>query len=569
MDNFYLTAIVRELSEQLEGRDVASVNVGPVELRVNLKLARRRILFISLDRSWPGVYISSKSPQKVKSESNVSAFGALLKEQLTGARIKSVGKPAEDRVVRLEFESGKRATSTTNVALELNLRGQSSNAFLYDYQRGLLGSMYSPERVRNPKVKRSAESAKDETFDARPNSSYISDVTIALEGRHLTPALRAELAARAEGRSTDEALESLIFDLEERQPEPSVFSQLPIEEAGRRLFDLRKGLVLSHIDLESAKGMLRYRFGTLSEAAEAYWEAYNLSRRFNEEFRKLRKALNQEIDKQTEIVHALEKDRARFEDPARFRRAGELLLANVGSARVSGNVATVVDYFDPAQPKTEIELPAGATVQQAAADYFSRYQKANRALAAIESRSKEIGSTLNVLTSELKRLDEEPTETRVAEVRSAARRMGLGSSRAGRLSETAVRKRARGDAIPGRRFRSSDGYEVIVGRNDRENDTITFRVARSGDIWLHAADYPGSHVVVRNHLRSEVPHRTVTEAAELAALNSQAKRAPKVAVHYTLRKFVSKPPKAKPGLVRLSSFKTLMVEPRCRLEKLE
>jgi predicted ribosome quality control (RQC) complex YloA/Tae2 family protein len=122
---------------------------------------------------------------------------------------------------------------------------------------------------------------------------------------------------------------------------------------------------------------------------------------------------------------------------------------------------------------------------------------------------------------------------------------------------------------PGRRFISTDGFEVLVGRNDRDNDVLTFRVARSLDIWMHAADYPGSHVVISNPSRNPVPQRAITEAAELAAFYSQAKREGKAAVHYTQRKFVSKPPRAKPGLVRLSSFKTIMVQPRCVLKRIE
>jgi predicted ribosome quality control (RQC) complex YloA/Tae2 family protein len=86
---------------------------------------------------------------------------------------------------------------------------------------------------------------------------------------------------------------------------------------------------------------------------------------------------------------------------------------------------------------------------------------------------------------------------------------------------------------------------------------------------MHAADYPGSHVVLRNPRRETVPQRSVIEAAQLAAFYSQAKELTKAAVHYTDRKFVSKPPKAKPGLVRLSSFKTVMVEPGCNVERLE
>ncbi len=119
-----------------------------------------------------------------------------------------------------------------------------------------------------------------------------------------------------------------------------------------------------------------------------------------------------------------------------------------------------------------------------------------------------------------------------------------------------------------RRYRSSDGYEILVGRAARDNDELTFRTARPYDLWLHAADYPGSHVVVRNPTRKEIPHRTIIEAAELAANFSQASANAKVDVHYTQRKFLSKPKNSAPGLVRMSAFRSLAVEPREGIERI-
>jgi predicted ribosome quality control (RQC) complex YloA/Tae2 family protein len=114
-----------------------------------------------------------------------------------------------------------------------------------------------------------------------------------------------------------------------------------------------------------------------------------------------------------------------------------------------------------------------------------------------------------------------------------------------------------------RRYRSSDGLEILVGRAAKDNDRLTFRIAKSLDWWMHAADYPGSHVLVRNPSRKdELPPKTLIEAAELAAKFSQARTDSKVAVNYTQRKFVSKPKNAAPGLVRLASFRTILVEPK-------
>ncbi|MGH9931759.1 MAG: NFACT RNA binding domain-containing protein, partial [Pyrinomonadaceae bacterium] len=125
-------------------------------------------------------------------------------------------------------------------------------------------------------------------------------------------------------------------------------------------------------------------------------------------------------------------------------------------------------------------------------------------------------------------------------------------------------------ALPGmRRYLSSDGYEVLVGRTARDNDQLTFHVAKPNDLWLHAGDYPGSHVIVRNSSRNDIPHRTIIEAAQLAAKFSQASKDSKVNIHYTRRKFLAKPKGSAPGLVRLSSFKTIKVEPGENLERIK
>ncbi|MCA1625408.1 MAG: NFACT RNA binding domain-containing protein, partial [Acidobacteria bacterium] len=113
-----------------------------------------------------------------------------------------------------------------------------------------------------------------------------------------------------------------------------------------------------------------------------------------------------------------------------------------------------------------------------------------------------------------------------------------------------------------RRYVSSDGFEILVGKGAKDNDFLTFRMAKSSDLWLHAADYPGSHVVVKNPNRTEIPQKTLIEAAQIAAFFSQAKTQAKVAVHYTQKKFVNKPKGAVAGLVSLASFKTILVEPK-------
>jgi len=191
---------------------------------------------------------------------------------------------------------------------------------------------------------------------------------------------------------------------------------------------------------------------------------------------------------------------------------------------------------------------------EAAEKYFRRYTKARNARQEIEKRKQTIEKELGRFSSLSARLETaiaSEDEDQINEI--AGVRPKLATKRAKKPDEGTSGTRT---------FISSDGFEVLVGKKAKDNDFLTFRVAKSLDTWMHAADYPGSHVVVRNPNRKAIPHRTLLEAAQLAAFYSQGKSQPKAAVHYTQKKFVNKPKGAMPGLVSLASFKTLLVEPK-------
>ncbi len=227
-----------------------------------------------------------------------------------------------------------------------------------------------------------------------------------------------------------------------------------------------------------------------------------------------------------------------------------------------GNRVILKDYYSDGAPEIEMEVDENASLQDEAARYFARYTKAKRATEEINARRTQLKETITRLEkrkAEIERIVAAGDET--------ALDMFAGK---GKPPPTGKTKRKPADKMPGvRRYRSSDGYEILVGRAAHTNDQLTFRVARPHDLWLHSADYPGSHVVVRNHARSEIPHRTIIEAAQIAAKFSQAKNDSKVTVHYAQRKFLSKPKGAAPGLVRMSSFKTINVEPKEGIERIE
>jgi predicted ribosome quality control (RQC) complex YloA/Tae2 family protein len=298
-------------------------------------------------------------------------------------------------------------------------------------------------------------------------------------------------------------------------------------------------------------------FDTLSEAADDY-RRLDAERAFDARAAAVRDRVRRAIKQRTRLHRHLLNDLAAHGDAEEHKRIGDLLLANIGTAKRSGSTVLLTDYYAEGTPRIELSIDENSTLQAEAARRFKRYGKARRAAQEITRRLGEMEQELEGLNAQLSEIERIIAERDEAALEALGDDSGKGRTRAAALKSKST------ESIPGvRRYRSSDGYEILVGRGARDNDQLTFRLARPHDLWLHAADYPGSHVVVRNHARTaDIPHRTIIEAAQLAAHFSQARTDGRVDVHYTQRKFLSKPKGAAPGLVRMSSFRNITVEPR-------
>lgn len=303
-------------------------------------------------------------------------------------------------------------------------------------------------------------------------------------------------------------------------------------------------------------------FSSLSEAADHYYQKLDSQRAFKMRSASARASLRREITQREKLRQRLSKDLEGHGDAVEHKRLGDLLLANIGTASRHGNVVKLTDYYREGMPTVELEVEENTTLQDEAARYFARYGKARSAATQIASRIATLERELSTLNNRAAELDEI-----IESGDDATLDNFIGEPKASPAAKRG--KKGSNAEVPGaRRYRSSDGYEILVGRASRDNDNLTFRVARPQDLWLHSADYPGSHVIIRNPTRADVPHRTIIEAAQLAAAFSQAKRDSRVDVHYTQRKYLSKPKGAAAGLVRMSSFRTIAVEPGENIERI-
>lgn len=314
--------------------------------------------------------------------------------------------------------------------------------------------------------------------------------------------------------------------------------------------------------LKDAPATLTLNDGPPSAQLDKHFAEIDAARAFDSKAKAIRSRLTKSIRQQGKLREHLHGDLVRHGEPEEHKRTGDLLLANVATAVRAGNKVRLSDYYAEGAPTIELEVDENRSLQDEAAVRFRQYTKAKRAAEEIAERLKQIDRETTKLERRLEQLDQ------IIQSRDETALDGF--EKPAPTPKVQPKKSRKPEKLSGvRRYLSTDGYEILVGRAARDNDNLTFRVAQPNDLWMHAGDYPGSHVVVRNPTRKEIPQRTIIEAAQLAGRFSQASDDTKVVVHYTERKFLSKPKGAAPGLVRMSRFRSITVEPKEAVERMQ
>lgn len=302
----------------------------------------------------------------------------------------------------------------------------------------------------------------------------------------------------------------------------------------------------------------------VSEAIEAFYETQEghvaVDYAKMARFRFLKKTLK----KEQRLIEAWRGDLAKALTYRGYARYGELLKANLSSITKGIDRITVTDYFDESLPEVTIPLDPMKSPHSNMDEYFRKHRKYLTAEREIIPRIERAEQEVKRLQQELQAIEQgawTPPATPPARVHAktqARSKSGLRSS---------ANDQQRG---PFRRFTSTDGLPIFVGRNARENDELTFGLAKSDDLWLHARGAPGSHIVVRLEKGTDPPPETLRDAATLALLYSDLKKSGKGEVVYTRRKWVKKAKGQAPGAVTITQEKSLYISlDKARLDALK
>ena len=276
-----------------------------------------------------------------------------------------------------------------------------------------------------------------------------------------------------------------------------------------------------------------------------------------------------ELKRLSEVIHSaqerlqskkekIEEDLKQAEKFEEYKKFGDLLMMNKDLIKKGQDSIKLMDIFKPEPSPIEIPLNVKLSPMQNAQAYFKKYKKAKDALAVMKKRKAETEKEILQLEKILEKLDGTIQELKLEEIEREL--ISLGFLKGRKFFER--KKKSQKEFSP-KRFVSKDGGEILVGRNNKENDYLTFKIARPDDLWFHAQDVPGSHVLLRRKEKKKEPsYNDIKEAAQVAAYFSKARREKNASVIYTLAKYVKKPKKGKPGLALVEKEKAIWVEPK-------
>ena len=267
----------------------------------------------------------------------------------------------------------------------------------------------------------------------------------------------------------------------------------------------------------------------------------------------VRKTVQNLCTRLTRKLAIQEKELEATYDRERLRQLGDIVTANIHKIKKGQTTVRCEDFYDEEMKEIDIPISPILSPQQNAAKFYKDYAKLKNAEKELTHQI-ELGETeLVYLKSVLEELDRAQTEAELEEIRRELQEGGY-------IKADPGKKRMKQGKLPPMRFESTDGYPIYVGRNNRQNDELTFRLARKDDIWCHASKVHGSHVIISCGSTTP-PDDTITQAAQLAAYYSEHKGGQNLPVDVTPVKQVKKPANGKPGMVIYHSYRTAIVNP--------
>lgn len=574
-DGLVVHAISDELSSKLVGGKIDKV-YQPENDEIVLHIRNNKENFklvLSASASNPRVYLSKN--YKKENPINAPMFCMLLRKYIQSGNIVSVSQVGFERIIKITVESLDELKAKTTKDIIIEIMGRHSNIILTHEENKIVDSIKrippSVSRVRqllpgmtyvlppaqdklNPLDKISKDKFK-ETI-----SEFDGSISKCIYSKFLgiSPIVSKEICFRSnldiskpassiDGIDFDnlyKEFSNVIFNIKDGNYSPC----LAIDSSIDKLIDF------SSINLTLFDNLKVVHDESISSIIESFYANKDAKERINQRASDFKKSISIKLDR---LYNKLKKQKIELKESDNaniYKIKGELITAYIYMIEKGMDFVEVQNFYEEDCPLIKIDLNKNLTPSENAQKYFKRYNKLKHAKKEITTQIGLSLEEINYLENIILSIDNCDNLAELDDIKEELQKLGY------MRGKVKSKKDKNNLTTKPNEFLSSDGFTILVGKNNKQNDFLTLKIANNDDLWMHTKNIPGSHVIIKTEGK-EIPESTIFEGAMLAAFFSKSKMSSQVPVDYTLKKNVKKPNGSKPGMVIYETNSTIYVTP--------
>ena len=563
-DAFFLSAVLEEVRTKCIGARIDKIHQPSRDtliLQMHSRDYRTKLLFAA-NPTAPRLHLTTASPEN---PAEPPMFCMLLRKHLMGAKLSDISQPPMERAATFTFDCTDEMGFPVQKKLVAELMGRTCNLYLLSPEGRIIdclrriGLDESAKRAALPGLNYQEPEAVSKAdlrgfenyvnFLTEPGTDVLADRLMDCFGG-LSPLVCREAALYAAG-DTDARIDALRVDAVAEKL--ALFFQEHLNHPKPYYYALADGTPKQFAFCP----IRQYGSCTEAESFGALLDMYYTVRDRKDSMRQKSQAVRKTVQNLcTRLIRKLaiqEKELEATYDRERLRQLGDILTANIHRIVKGQTKVECEDFYDENMALIEIPISPILSPQQNAAKFYKDYARMKNAEKEL-TKQIELGETeLHYLKSVLEELNRAQTDAELEEIKRELQDGGY-------LRAESGKKKVKQAKLQPMRFESTDGYPIYVGRNNRQNDELTFKLARKDDIWCHASKVHGSHVIISCG-GTTPPDDTITQAAQLAAYYSETTGGQNIPVDVTPVKQVKKIPNGKPGMVIYHTYKTVIANP--------
>ena len=569
-DAFFLTAVLEEIRQKAVGGRVEKIHQpsrDTVIVHLRCETGREKLLFAP-NPAAPRLHLTTANPEN---PDQPPMFCMLLRKHLSGARLLSVEQPPMERMAEFTFACTDEMGDPVQKKLVVELMGRTCNLYLIDSDGRILDCLrrigldestkrsalpglhyQAPEKIQKQDP-RTMETGDYVNLLTTPGSDLLSERLMDTLGG-LSPLVCREAALYAAG-DTDARVENL--NSTQTAEKLCLFFREHLSYPAPYFYAAKDGTPKQFAFCPIRQYGQYQQAASFTELMDNYYIARDKKDAMRQKSQAVRKTVSNLCQRLRRKKAVQEKELLATYDRERLRQLGDIVTANIHRITKGQTLLQAEDFYDEEMKTVDIPLSELLSPQQNAAKFYKDYARMKTAEKELTHQLELGEQELMYLESVLEELNRAQTEGELEEIRQELQSGGY-------IRADTGKKRMRQAKSTPMRFESTDGYPIYVGRNNRQNDELTFKLARKDDLWLHAQKVHGSHVIISCG-GTTPPDDTVTQAAQLAAFYAESTGGQNIPVDVTPVKQVKKAPGAKPGMVIYHTYRTVIANPYDRI----